>query len=111
MNDSYRILKSPYERSKLILRLDGYDLGDEGTSYTDPSLLMEVLEVRESIENVRDSEASLEVIGAENQEKIEIAVDRVHEAFERGAHDEAFQWTIRLKYLGTIRNEIYGLVD
>eukprot|EP00940_MAST-03C_sp_MAST-3C-sp2_P003026 g3026.t1 len=110
VNDSYHLLKSPYERSKLILNEKGFDIGDEERTYSDPSLLMEVMEIRESIED-SSSDAELEAIGAKNQEKIEETVQVLERAHETRDYDSACQQTIRLRYLNTIRNEVYGLVD
>lgn len=110
VNDSYRTLSSPYERSKLILSIDGYDVGEEGTTLSDPELLMEIMDVRERIE-LAATEEELEDIGKKNAENIEKALKSLEASHKCGDLGAACRWTIRLRYLNTIRNEVYDLVD
>lgn len=105
VNDAYRELRSPYQRSKILLRLEGYDI--EESYVPDSGLLMEVMNVREALEENKDREK----IGVENQTKIDETVSRIANAFASADFEGALDETVRLRYLNTIRNEVYGLVD
>lgn len=64
INKAYHTLKNPLSRAQYILEQYGHQV-NEGDSLSDPSLLMDVMEFREELEEVM-SEADLEPLKKRN---------------------------------------------
>eukprot|EP00941_MAST-03F_sp_MAST-3F-sp1_P003339 g3339.t1 len=110
INDSYEILKKPYERAKALLATENIDVGESGESISDPALLMEIMEVREHLEEVGECEEARRAIGEENKKKIEGCEASLLHYFNENDFDAATTETMRLRYLTTVHNEVYGLL-
>lgn len=54
VNDAYRTLKDPQRRAEYLMSLDGVRIGDESSTTRDPELLMEMLELQETLESTQD---------------------------------------------------------
>ena len=65
INQAYDVLKSPLERAKYLLQLRGYNLISETHTMKDNEFLMRQLELRETLENIR------------NEKEPEIALDKI----------------------------------
>lgn len=50
LNDAYRTLRDPIKRAQYLLKLEGFDIGEQGTKDVPPELLEEVFELNEAIE-------------------------------------------------------------
>jgi len=61
VNEAYRTLKSPVQRGRYVLELNGVDTGFETNTAMPPEFLMEQIELREKLEEARDA-ATLDVI-------------------------------------------------
>ena len=61
LNDAFRILRDPMKRAEYMLKLRGLDLQD-GTNQIrlDPMFLMEILELREAIEELPGADTHVE---------------------------------------------------
>lgn len=55
VNEAYRTLKSPLQRAKYLLELNGVDVGFETNTAMPPEFLMEQMELRETLEEARDA--------------------------------------------------------
>lgn len=65
INEGYQTLKDPLKRGRYLLQLSGYDLGNEPHTTRDAAFLMEQMELRESLGEVRASSdpfAALEAV-------------------------------------------------
>lgn len=125
VNAAYGDLMRPYSRARHLLATHGVALASEetGPEVVDPSLLMHVMEVREDLEAARGAgdDDAVERIGEANRDalestKMELAAlfdDALEESGEVGGCDlnAALRATTRLRYLTTIHNEVYSLVD
>lgn len=56
LNDAYRALKDPVARALYLLKLEGFDIGEQGTSDVPPELLEEVFELNMALEEGEASE-------------------------------------------------------
>ena len=52
LNDAYRVLRDPIRRSLYLLKLEGFDIGEQGTKDVPPELLEEVFELNMAIEEL-----------------------------------------------------------
>lgn len=50
LNDAYRTLRDPIARAEYLLKLEGFDIGEQGTKDVPPELLEEVFELNMAIE-------------------------------------------------------------
>ena len=118
INDAYGELQRPYSRARHLLATRGVALDREETLMDNPELLMHVMEVREELESARGggNDAAVEKIGAENRAAMDAVIDELADLFDSTEEedcdvDAARRVTTRLRYLTTIHNEVYSLVD
>jgi molecular chaperone HscB len=50
LNDAYRALKDPISRALYLLKLEGFDIGEQGTKDVPPELLEEIFELNMALE-------------------------------------------------------------
>src|SRR5580658_6325717 len=62
LNDAYRTLRDPIARAEYLLKLEGFDIGEQTTKDVPPELLEEVFELNMALE-----EADVEQLGAARQ--------------------------------------------
>jgi molecular chaperone HscB len=82
LNDAYRALKDPITRAMYVLKLEGFEIGEQGSKDVPPELLEEVFELNMALEELKagDSDALPQIAAA-------------HAKFEamRGEIDEELQ--------------------
>jgi len=87
VNEAYRTLKSPVQRAKYLLALNGVDVGFETNTAMPRDFLMEQMELRERLEAARKG-ADLDSISSElSAGRLEIE-NRLKEEID-GTHDFA----------------------
>lgn len=103
---AYYTLLRPLPRARYLLELQGVAVGegDEGT-ISDQELLVEIMEIREAIEDARD-EASLRQLLRENEERLGACIAAVALAFESGDLASAQVSVQRLSYYTRIQEEL-----
>ena len=57
LNDAWRTLRDPVARGQYVLRLEGFDLGEQTTKDVPPELLEEVFELNMALEEAGDGDA------------------------------------------------------
>jgi molecular chaperone HscB len=92
LNDAYRTLKDPISRAYYLLKLEGFDIGEQGTKDVPPELLEEMFELNMMLEEA---------------EEAEIASARARFEAMRGALDAELQQ----KFAHWDGNEIRGLLN
>ncbi|KAJ5971165.1 uncharacterized protein N7479_001083 [Penicillium vulpinum] len=105
INEAYRTLLDPLQRAQYILReWHGIDVTAEDASTKhalDAEMLMEVMEVQETIEEAggsAEAEAQINALKKENEERIVRCVGRLGGAFEKGDLEAARKECIRLRF-------------
>ena len=63
INEGYRTLKDPLLRGRYLLELDGHRFDDEHHTTRDAVFLMEQMELREALANVRGADDAFGVLG------------------------------------------------
>ena len=57
LNDAYRTLREPVARTEYLLKLEGFDIGEQTTKDVPPELLEEVFDLNMAIEELRGGDA------------------------------------------------------
>ncbi|CAO3613661.1 unnamed protein product [Cunninghamella blakesleeana] len=104
LNKAYHTLKDPLARAQYLLAQKGVEI-DESESLHNPALLMEVMEVREELEEATTND-DVEIIKNENDEKIKETVANLSSAFANNDLDLAKDYSIQLQYWENIRRAI-----
>ena len=108
-NEAYECLKNPLTRSQHLLALNGIRVNEDAEDAMRPSqsLLMEMLELREKINDEKEV-GELNRIEHILRDQAELAKKRIEQAFEFGNLEEAAHLTIRLRYLGKTLEELHS---
>ncbi|KAJ0266266.1 Iron-sulfur cluster co-chaperone protein HscB [Hirschfeldia incana] len=104
VTEAYRTLTKRLSRAMYIMKLNGKNVNEEDT-ITDPTLLMEIMELREAIAEANDSK-ELDQIRSQVQEKQKQWSDSFVEAFESHRFDEAVKCIQRMTYYERACEEI-----
>jgi len=101
LNDAYRTLRDPISRAMYVLRLEGFDMGEQGTKDVPPELLEEVFELNMALEELRAGDDSVAPQLVEARQRFEDMRDEL----DRRLGDEFAAWDTGHKKdtLGAIR--------
>lgn len=75
VNEAYRVLRDPIARGRYILEQRGHEFQDQQTTHQDPAFLMEQMELREALGEIRDQDDPLGVLTT--------LIERIEHSFER----------------------------
>lgn len=64
INDAFQTLKSPLQRARYMLQLQGVDFDDEKDTHLDPMFLMEQIELREALGEVKSASDPVSQLGS-----------------------------------------------
>ncbi|OAA44598.1 co-chaperone protein HscB [Beauveria brongniartii RCEF 3172] len=119
INEAYRTLANPLLRAQHLLALRGVDVAgderlkmdaavdDDGDNNNEGAagLLMVVLEAREGIEEAR-TEADLEGLRTENDDRIREGEERLEEAFREDDVEKAKREAVKMRYWVNIKESL-----
>ena len=106
LNEAYKTLQNPLLRAQYLLSLRGIEVAeDETAKVEDPELLMEVLEVREVIEEAQNEEELVPLKEA-NDRKVEYSVGELDKAFKEDDLEKAKSEAVRLRYWINIKDSL-----
>ncbi|KAH8593241.1 hypothetical protein B0O99DRAFT_217215 [Bisporella sp. PMI_857] len=106
INEAYKTLQNPLLRAQYLLSLRGMDVSeDETAKVDDPEFLMEVMDIREGIENSRD-EKVIQDTRAENEQRISVSENILDDAFAREDLVTAQAEAVRLRYWVNIQESL-----
>ncbi len=94
LNDAYRTLRDPIARALYVLKLEGFDIGEQSTKDVPPELLEEVFELNMALEEARmgDADALAQLPGfcarfAAMRAETDLAIAQVSAAWD-STHDK-----------------------
>jgi molecular chaperone HscB len=88
LNDAYRTLRDPISRALYVLKLEGFDVAEQGTKDVPPELLEEVFELNMALEEMRAGDETVAPQLVEARERFEDMRDEV----DRRLGDEFAAW-------------------
>lgn len=106
LNDAYETLRDPLSRAVYLLKLDGIVVErEDGATISDPELLTEAMEMRESLAEAADA-AAVDAVAARMERERQATLARIAAAFRGGDTGAAHKATLRLKYLVRLDDDI-----
>ncbi len=113
INEAYATLKDPLQRGRYLLALRGQDGDDEQTTHQDPEFLMQQMELREALGEIRgqaDPLAALDRLAREVREQyLALEADLAAALDERDDQQAARNSVLRMQYFTRLQNEIRDL--
>jgi molecular chaperone HscB len=112
-NEAYQTLRDPLRRASYLLSLRGVDVGAENNTAMEPAFLMQQMEWRETLDEVRvdkDIDA-LEVLSRELRESHKAQVAGIGARLDAADYDGAAQAVRQLMFLEKFGAEISQLFE
>jgi molecular chaperone HscB len=111
INEAYLALKSPLERARYMLKLRGIDLSNETSTAMAPEFLMQQMELREELEQVKQSEEpllSLEEITLKINKILEQLKNTVSDLFadENADLEKIADFVRRMQFICKLKQEV-----
>ncbi|ODV97604.1 hypothetical protein PACTADRAFT_21907, partial [Pachysolen tannophilus NRRL Y-2460] len=110
INKAYSTLTSSLKRAQFLLKKNAnIDLNDDDSTkdyqFKDKSLLMQILEIHEELENISNEE-ELNQLKISNDERIANTEKKLDQLFKEKNYEDAALETVKLKYWFNIENAI-----
>ena len=112
INEAQATLKDPVLRAIYLLKLKEIDFSLENETTMDARFLMQQLEMRERLENIKnesDPLSALDLIAKEVKASTKTMMDGFAQSFEGGQLDEAREWIRKLQFMQKAKKEINTL--
>jgi molecular chaperone HscB len=109
INQALHTLKHPVERAVYLLQLKGVDFTMDNETTMDAAFLMEQMEMRESLESIRehsDPLAELDKMQADIKSKMTAMADKFKQAYQSDDLEDAREVVRKLQFLNKAKNEI-----
>ena len=105
INDAYQILKTPISRAEYILSLNGIEMHGEKKTLQDPMFLMEQMELREELEEIKDEETLFDFEDKINK-MYKQQLSGVELELNQSLWDAAADRVRKLKFIEKLKSEI-----
>ena len=112
INEAKSTLKDPVLRASYLLKLRGIDFSLENETTMDAAFLMQQLELRESLENIkneRDPLAALDSLAEKVKASTVVMMEGFAESLDNDQLDDAREWIRKLQFLQKAKKEINAL--
>lgn len=111
VNEAFQTLKEPLRRAQYLLSLQGVDVDPQQQSLNDPAFLMQQMELREMLDEVRtagDPHARLDSLLRDIEGMIKSQIAQLAVQFEEGNGEQlavAVQTVLKLQFLNKLHAE------
>jgi len=112
INEAFNTLKQPVGRALYLLELKGLDINFDNETTRDADFLMEQMELRETLSEVRHATNPLErldEIGEEVDSKLAAMMQRFSELYECDDTSQAREQIRKMQFMQKAKNEISDL--
>jgi molecular chaperone HscB len=106
LNDAYRTLREPMQRASYLLKLEGFDIGEQTTKDVPPELLEEIFELNMELED--DPESKVAERFQAMRSEVDGEIDRTFAAWDAAGKRESL---VELRGLLNRRKYISNLID
>ena len=117
VNEAFQTLKDPVRRGRYLLSLRGIDLGDETDTEMDPEFLMKQMELRENLDEVRqtdDPHKHLAELANQIERQLQDGISEFRRALAEDtpeANKKARNAAREMQFLEKLREEIDNLEE
>jgi len=112
INEAQATLKDPVLRATYLLKLKGTDINLENETTMDAGFLMQQLELRERLENIKNEDDPLDVLDGLSKE-LKSSIDHMMKSFSQSYQadqiDDAREWIRKLQFMQKAIKEINTL--
>ncbi len=112
INEALTTLKDPVLRASYLLELKGLDIKLENETTMDAVFLMQQLEMREQLENIKDTDdplAVLDEMASEIKNTSKAMMESFSRSYEAGQLDDAREWIRKLQFMEKAKKEVNTL--
>jgi len=109
INEAFNTLRQPVARAIYLLKLKGVDLNLENETTMDVEFLMEQMEMREALSNVRSKEdplSELDHFARQIKDKMENMMDGFSGSYENEKLDDAREWIRKMQFMQKAKKEV-----
>jgi molecular chaperone HscB len=114
VNEAYQTLKDPVRRAHYLLQLDGARADSEADTAMDPEFLMEQMELREALAEMRESaepHKRLAELANEAERRMNEKMNEFRTAYTQGQGARARERLREMQFLAKLRREIEDLEE
>ncbi len=117
VNEAFQTLKDPMRRARYLLSLRGVDVGEETDTAMDPAFLMEQMEWRENLEEIRQADnprKQLVDLANRIEQRMQDKIGQFRQAFDKGSPEEigkARNIVREMQFLEKLRQEIDNIEE
>ena len=114
INQAFQTLKNPVSRAQYMLKLKGVDMDSETDTTMDAEFLMEQMEFRESIADVRDKEDPLEELGKMSidlKDKMDNLMKEFSGSFAQSSYDSGREVVRKMQFIVKAKKEVDELTE
>ncbi|MCK4834364.1 MAG: Fe-S protein assembly co-chaperone HscB [Gammaproteobacteria bacterium] len=112
INEAQATLKDPVLRAIYLLKLKGTDVNLENETTMDAAFLMQQLEMRERLENIKNEDDPLDALDAMAKELKSSTSEMMQgftQSYEADQIDDAREWIRKLQFMQKAKKEINTL--
>jgi len=112
INEAQATLKDPVLRAHYLLQLKDADENNDTATTMDASFLMQQLEMRERLENIKDEAdplSALDALTKEIKRSTKLMMDEFGRSYQEDRFDDAREWIRKLQFLQKAAKEINAL--
>lgn len=113
INEAYQVLKDPLRRGRYLLELRGHVIEDQQTTHQDPEFLMQQIEFREALAEIRQQDDPLQALdrlAREIQAQYRTLESELAQALDAGEEFEsAVTLVLKMQYFMRLQNEAQEL--
>ncbi len=109
VNQAFDTLKSPVSRAHYLLKLAGLDIDHDQDTTMDPMFLMEQMELREEIEEVRskgDPLAEIDRLMKQVKSTLNDVMHSYSAAYQAEDYKGAYEWSRKMQFLNKNTQEL-----
>lgn len=121
INEAYQTLREPLARSIYLLKLKGWDLGQDSATHMDTEFLMQQMELREQLagisgagdpmEAVLEFNARVEALSSQVYDELKPVLKQMEQAGQDAVLEQAKDLVRRLQFLNKLQQECQALEE
>ena len=113
INEAYEVLKDPLKRGRYLLELRGHAIEDQQSFQQDPAFLMQQMELRETLAEIREQDDPLQALDRLTQtvrSQYRVLESGLVQALDGGAEiEQAVTLVLRMQFFKRLQEEVQEL--